>query len=141
MSANSDQAAAGPTTTTFPALPSPPFIHTPGLDNLRDAGGYAIGSIPGKAVRRGILFRSADLTKLDDNGVATLQRLGITHVYDLRSVVELAKRDGAIREVEGATRVFAPVFTDKDYSPEALALRFRNYSDGPEVSHFALVLP
>ncbi|KAL2255637.1 hypothetical protein VTK26DRAFT_2972 [Humicola hyalothermophila] len=141
MAANSARAAAAThtstaTATTFPALPSPPFIHAPGLDNLRDAGGYAIASVPGKAVRRGILFRAADPTRLQDSGVAVLQRLGITHVYDLRSVVELARAGGdqaaAPRAWDGATRVFVPVFLDKDYSPEALALRFRNYSDGPE---------
>lgn len=118
-------------------LPSPPFVHAPGVANLRDAGGYAIGSRPGKAVRRGVLFRSADLTRLDDEGAAALGRLGITHVFDLRSVVELARAAGGQplpSAWQGVTRVFAPVFLDKDYSPEALALRFRDYSDGPEVS-------
>jgi hypothetical protein len=116
-------------------LPSPPFIHVPGLANLRDAGGYVIEGQPGKAVRRGVLFRSADLTRLEDEGVALLRPLGITHVFDLRSVTELA-RDGhpPPQTWEGAARVFVPVFLDKDYSPEALAVRFRNYSDGPEVS-------
>ncbi|KAL2020475.1 hypothetical protein VTK56DRAFT_8360 [Thermocarpiscus australiensis] len=116
-------------------LPSPPFIHIPGLDNLRDAGGYAIASQPGKMIRRGVLFRSADPSNLDDEGVAALRRLGITHVFNLRSVVEEAKSAGErpkARGWEGVTRVFAPVFLDKDYSPEALALRFRHYSDGPD---------
>lgn len=119
----------------LPNLPSPPFIHVPGLANLRDAGGYAIEGKPGKVVRRGVLFRSADLTKLEDEGIAVLRPLGITHVFDLRSQTEL-ERDGhtEARTWEGAARVFVPVFLDKDYSPEALAVRFRNYSDGPEVS-------
>ncbi len=34
---------------------------------------------------------------------------------------------------DGATRVYVPVFTSKDYSSKALAVRFRQYSDGPEV--------
>lgn len=119
-----------------PSLPSPPFIIAPGLANLRDAGGYAIEGMPGKAIRRGVLFRAADLTRLEDEGVATLQRLGITRVFDLRSVVELAKAQGGDdlpKSWEGATRAFVPVFLDKDYSPEALALRFTAYGDGPEV--------
>jgi hypothetical protein len=118
-------------------LPSPPFIVAPGLANLRDAGGYAIEGAPGKAIRRGLLFRSADLTRLEDDGVAALQQLGITHVFDLRSTIELAKIEGGDalpQSWEGATRAFVPVFTDKDYSPEALALRFTAYGAGPTVS-------
>ncbi|KAK4248695.1 protein-tyrosine phosphatase-like protein [Corynascus novoguineensis] len=126
-SSNSDRA------TVPPDLPSPPFLHVPGLANLRDAGGYAIQGKPGKAVRRGVIFRSADLTQLEDEGVAVLRLLGITHVFDLRSVTELEKAGHPPPKTwEGAARVFVPVFLDKDYSPEALALRFRNYSDGPE---------
>ncbi|KAK4683004.1 hypothetical protein QC764_121230 [Podospora pseudoanserina] len=113
-------------------LPTPPFIHAPGIENLRDAGGYPVESQNGKAVRRGILFRAADPTHLDEEGVAILQRLGITHIFDLRSLVELAKGREQPREWEGARRVPTPVFLDKDYSPEALALRLRNYSVGTE---------
>lgn len=123
-------------TTVPPDLPSPPFLHVPGLANLRDAGGYAIQGKPGKAVRRGVIFRSADLTQLEDEGIAVLRPLGITHVFDLRSVTELEKAGHPPPKTwEGAARVFVPVFLDKDYSPEALALRFRNYSNGPEVSY------
>lgn len=116
-------------------LPSPPFIHVPGVVNLRDAGGYAIQGQPGKAVRRGIVFRSADLSRLEDEGITVLRELGITHVFDLRSLPELAKANGQQPKTwEGATRVFVPVFLDRDYSPEVLALRFRNYTEGREVS-------
>lgn len=94
-----------------------------------------MASQPTKMVRRGVLFRSADPARLESDGVAVLQRLGVTHVFDLRSVVELAKAgDEKPREWQDVTRVFVPVFLDRDYSPEALALRFRSYSDGPEVS-------
>ncbi|KAK0725765.1 protein-tyrosine phosphatase-like protein [Lasiosphaeris hirsuta] len=118
-------------------LPTPPFIITPGLDNLRDVGGYSLAAEPDKAIRRGVLFRSADLTQLGDKGVAVLHQLSISHVFDLRSVAEL-KRDGSSPEYAqlpagwGAQRVFVPVFRDEDYSPEALAVRFRNYSDGAQ---------
>ncbi|KAL2183544.1 hypothetical protein L209DRAFT_563763 [Thermothelomyces heterothallicus CBS 203.75] len=124
-------------------LPSPPFVHVPGLVNLRDAGGYAIQGKPGRAVRRGVIFRSADLRQLEDEGIAALRKLGITHVFDLRSVTELAKAGNQPPETwEGAARVFVPVFLDKDYSPEALALRFRNYSEGTEgfVNAYAAIL-
>ena len=121
---------------TGDTLPSPPFISLPDLDNLRDAGGYPIANQPGKSVRRGIVFRAAEPSQVDEAGATILtNHLGITHIYDLRSELELAKQPGLAWDAGGrAKRVFVPVFTDKDYSPEALARRFGNYSDGPEVS-------
>ena len=130
---NPDGAAAQSHTPTHTTPHSPPFIHVAGVDNLRDAGGYAIEGQPGKAVRRGVIFRSAHLTDLEDDGVATLQQLGVTHVFDLRAFPEIAK-EGRSRAWEGATSQLLPVFLSQDYRPEALAVRFRNYSDGPEVS-------
>lgn len=123
-------------------LPSPPFVSIPGLDNLRDAGGYPIAGQPGKAVKRGIVFRAAEPSKVDEAGATILtEQLGITHIYDLRSQVEIAKQPDLAWDAGGrAKRVFVPVFTDKDYSPEALAVRFGNYSDGPEVSGLSLSL-
>ena len=37
-----------------------------------------------------------------------------------------------MKEWEGCERVFVPVFADLDYSPEALALRFKQYFGGVE---------
>jgi len=116
------------------SLPSPPFIHAPGIANLRDAGGYALSHQPGKAIRRGILYRAADPTRLEPEGVAVLQGLGVTHIFDLRSQKELDSGVEQPKEWEGAKRVFVPVFLDKDYSPAALADRFGLYSSGREVS-------
>lgn len=129
-------------------LPSPPFVLAPGLANLRDAGGYAIASQagePGRAVRRGVLFRSADLSQVTDAAIATLRQLGIKRVFDLRSSVEIGHASADNKSVEtpgqlpldwhDAERVFVPVFLDFDYSPEAIATRFGNYSSGTHVSH------
>ncbi|KAI1493204.1 tyrosine phosphatase [Biscogniauxia mediterranea] len=41
---------------------------------------------------------------------------------------ELATKGWKIKEWEGARRVYVPVFLDLDYSPEALALRYKNYT-------------
>ncbi|KAK3372044.1 tyrosine phosphatase [Podospora didyma] len=143
MAANADDmanesASPGPQVVVLPSgtkLPSPPFIHAPGLDNLRDAGGYAVSGSPGKIIRRGVLFRGADPSKLTEEGVAVVSnQLGITHIFDLRSTLEL-ERDGASavgKPWPGATRSFLPVFLDRDYSPEALVERFMNYSYGTE---------
>ncbi|KAL2269361.1 hypothetical protein VTJ83DRAFT_1545 [Remersonia thermophila] len=145
-----------PLTATLPqespaSLPSPPFLHVPGLVNLRDAGGHSVVVVGGgddshATVRRGVLYRSADLTALGDEGRAALARLGIARVFDLRSAVELSKTGEPVPPPAdvwpGATRLFVPVFLEKDYSPEALATRFRAYSDGPEgfVKAYAAIL-
>lgn len=68
-----------------------------------------------------------------DEGVRIMtEDLHIAKVYDLRSQTEI-DRDTAqggrhVREWAGAERVFAPVFGHEDYSPEAIALRFSNFS-------------
>ena len=121
------------------SLPSPPFIEVEGLPNLRDLGGYATKD--DRSVRRGVVWRSAaPSNKITDEGFKQIKELGLTGVYDVRSTTEIEKSEkagkGGIIVFEGAKRVFAPVFTDKDYSPENLALRFSHYQSGtPEVSN------
>ncbi|KAH8838444.1 hypothetical protein MCOR27_006650 [Pyricularia oryzae] len=137
-------AAGGP-----PAELTPPFHHIPGLPNFRDIGGYAAAAAADaadasgqqqqqqhgqKLFRRNLVFRASEPSKLTDEGVAKLQELGITHVFDLRSADEVKSREGwvgsKIREWDGAQRVFAPVFTEEDYSPEAIARRWGQFSEG-----------
>jgi protein-tyrosine phosphatase len=57
-----------------------------GAWNFRDVGdGIA-------ALRPGRLFRSGELSRLDDDGRATLRQLGITDVADLRATREVTRR-------------------------------------------------
>jgi protein-tyrosine phosphatase len=58
----------------------------PGAWNFRDVADGA------SALRPGRLFRSSELSRLDDDGRATLRRLGITDVADLRATREVARR-------------------------------------------------
>ena len=58
----------------------------PGAWNFRDVAD-AVG-----ALRPGRLFRSRELSRLDDNGRDTLRRLGITDVVDLRAAREVERR-------------------------------------------------
>ncbi|PVH86196.1 hypothetical protein DL98DRAFT_650255 [Cadophora sp. DSE1049] len=118
-------------------LPSPPFINVPGIHNFRDIGGYPISSSSNHSVRRSAVYRCADPSKITEEGITVAQELGITHVYDLRSNNEIERNKaagrGGVVQWEGCERVFAPVFEDRDYSPEALASRFKDYaSGGPE---------
>ncbi|KZZ89245.1 Protein-tyrosine/Dual-specificity phosphatase [Ascosphaera apis ARSEF 7405] len=108
-----------------PKLPTPPFIILPGIDNLRDIGGYPIA--PKGSVRRGFLYRSAHLASLtDETATALAKDLGIKTIYDFRSNTENERVPSC--DVPGVTRVHIPVFPEKDASPEAIALRFQNYS-------------
>jgi len=66
----------------------------PGAWNFRDvADGVA-------ALRPGRLFRSSELSRLDDDGRATMRRLRISDVVDLRAAREVARR-GPGRVPEG----------------------------------------
>lgn len=58
----------------------------PGAWNFRDVADGVT------AVRPGRLFRSSELSRLDDEGRATLRQLGITDVADLRAAREVARR-------------------------------------------------
>jgi protein-tyrosine phosphatase len=58
----------------------------PGAWNFRDVADAAAGLRPGR------LFRSSELSRLDDDGRAALLSLGITDVADLRATREVARR-------------------------------------------------
>jgi protein-tyrosine phosphatase len=66
---------------------SPPHERLSGAWNFRDVAETA-------AMRPGLLFRSSELSKLDDAGRRALIELGIGDVADLRSPAELARRGG-----------------------------------------------
>jgi protein-tyrosine phosphatase len=57
-----------------------------GAWNFRDVADSVDGLRPGR------VFRSGELSHLDDDGRATLRRLGITDVADLRAAREVARR-------------------------------------------------
>ena len=124
-------------------LPSPPFITVAGIPNFRDLGGYPVASPANHSIRREVIYRCAEPSQVTKDGISTMQRLGITHIYDLRSNNEIERAEaagrGGVVEWEGCERVFAPVFTDKDYSPQNLAVRYKDYSTtGTEVSFLCI---
>ena len=61
----------------------PNHVQLTGTSNFRDVGGYLTAD--GKRVRKGVLYRSDQLTNLSRNDLATLSDLGLSRVYDLRS--------------------------------------------------------
>jgi len=58
----------------------------PGAWNFRDVADGTSGLRPGR------LFRSSELSRLEDDGRATLRELGITDIADLRASREVARR-------------------------------------------------
>jgi protein tyrosine/serine phosphatase len=129
-------------------LPSPPFFNVPNIANLRDAA-YSL-STPDGSIRKGLLFRSAEVVRLDRAGWDAVHALGVGHVFDLRSSTEVAKgwsnapdskgdetacASGSDPEwlqamrAAGVQRTWVPVFRTQDYSPEKIALRYQKYMD------------
>jgi len=112
---------------------SPPFVHVEGIHNFRDLGGYVTrfhtDSQP-QSVRRNFIFRCAEPSKVTPGGVEKLKSLSITTFFDLRSSPELEKMKARtpVVHIEGIERQFVPVFADKDYSPEQIALRYKDYA-------------
>ncbi|EUC28439.1 hypothetical protein COCCADRAFT_109175 [Bipolaris zeicola 26-R-13] len=125
-------------------LPNPPFYTIPNINNLRDAS-LSLTTTSGSRIRPHILFRSAEVSKLDVAGWTAVHSLGISHVFDLRSKPEVDKgwagivgkdasgdddvRPGWLQAMEqaGVARSWVPVFEESDYSPERLAERYSKY--------------
>jgi protein tyrosine/serine phosphatase len=110
----------------------PPFINIPTLPNLRDAGGYPTAT--SGAVRKRVLYRSADPSRASLGDLQTINtELGISAIFDLRSLPEI-ERAGTLPSYEEnlaqyptVKRKWTPVFKAQDYSPEAVAVRFKDY--------------
>ncbi|OQO02377.1 hypothetical protein B0A48_11931 [Cryoendolithus antarcticus] len=119
------------------SLPSPPFIEIEGIANFRDIGGYPTTS--SKKVRNGLVYRAADPSKVTLEGLKKMkEELGITTIFDFRSLPELQRTGPEWADVEtdhpdpfapyGITRHWTPVFAAQDYGPEQVALRYKHYT-------------
>lgn len=83
-----------------------PFI--PGIMNLRDVGGYPTAE--GGRVVLGRLYRSGQLNFEDEAGRAAFASLGVTTVFDLRSVAECRARPDCVPA--GISQVHLDVLAD-----------------------------
>lgn len=61
-------------------------VHLQGASNFRDIGGYRAHN--GQTIRRGLLYRSAELSQLTAHDQHTLQTLKVVNSIDLRSHFE-----------------------------------------------------
>jgi protein-tyrosine phosphatase len=80
-----------------------------GIANLRDLGGWRAAD--GRAVRHGVVFRSAGLGWAEPADLAGVAALGIATVYDLRS--ERERAESPERLPTGATGVVVDVLGDQ----------------------------
>jgi len=125
-----------------PANLPPPFVYLPNLANLRDAGGHPIANST-SVVRSKHIFRSADPSLCTSDEIQFMhEKLGIEHIFDLRSGPEFEKQgpevvagfDDRVKSysatINGPKKIYrhwTPAFQNEDYSPESIALRFRDY--------------
>lgn len=106
----------------------------PGAWNFRDVADGAT------ALRPGRLFRSSELSRLDDDGRAMLRRLGITDVADLRAAREVARRGpGLVPDGVKIHLLPVPDLSEKEAEAaapheEAFQRLLRGESDGSEKS-------
>ena len=85
------------------------------LPNLRDLGGWPARG--GGRVRRGLLYRSNDLSRLNGDGLAAVARLGLHTVYDLRTRAERTAQPD--RVPAGAEHIVIDVLADAPASAPA----------------------
>lgn len=62
-----------------------PAVRFEGIDNFRDIGGYPAGD---RRTRRGLVFRSGDLSRATEADLVALAGLGIGTIVDLRRPIE-----------------------------------------------------
>ncbi|KAI0134059.1 protein-tyrosine phosphatase-like protein [Xylariales sp. AK1849] len=95
--AETDTAQEIPKEKFGPVITNPPFVFVDGTFNTRD-----LGLVPNSPLKAGFAYRSGALTQLTDNGKAVIAgKLGIKHVFDLRSPEERSRGpDPEIPDVE-----------------------------------------
>lgn len=112
-------------------------MNTPGapiefarLPNLRDAGGWPTSD--GRRVRRGLVYRSTALDRLDESDAAAFAALGVRTVVDFRTEPERRARPD--RVPEGVRMVVADVLADSALSAPARLQGF--FADPATASEF-----
>lgn len=65
-----------------------------GVVNFRDMGG--LGTLDGRKIKKGILFRAAELTGLTDEDITYLETLDLKYIFDYRSDFEAEEKPDPI---------------------------------------------
>ncbi|KAJ7068614.1 protein-tyrosine phosphatase-like protein [Mycena amicta] len=107
-----------------------PFVPIDGVINVRDLGLLPSHLYPNLITKPHLLYRSAELSAITEEGKRQLKALGITQVFDLRSDTEIEKYKAPLPVIEGVSVNHVPVFKKEDYSPEMMAKRYQLYASG-----------
>jgi len=99
--------------------------------NLRDLGGYETAD--GATVRRGLVYRSNQLSDISESDMKKLSALGLKVDYDLRTEEEKEKRPDELPE--GVEYVHLDVLAD---SPQAGPAQLENLMKDPQAANEAL---
>ena len=83
--------------------------------NLRDLGGWPTSD--GRQVRSGVVYRSAELSRLHGDDLAAFAELGVRTVYDLRTAAEVAHQPDALPE--GTSSEVLDVLADAEHAAPA----------------------
>lgn len=111
-----------------------------GAANFRDIGGYAASD--GRHVRRGLIYRSSQLSELTANDYVQLHALGITLVCDFRTDGERRRSPTRWQGQASPAMMHAPILEDADIvmSPERLrALASRDSAETLGASYERMV--
>ncbi|MGW3482573.1 tyrosine-protein phosphatase [Rhodococcus indonesiensis] len=109
----SDSAAGSPARTSGPGL------EPKSIPNLRDIGGWATRD--GASVRRGVVYRSTDLSRVTDADAPVLEGLGLTAVVDLRTAAE--REAAPDRMPAGARHLPLDVLADREHGSIAAHMK------------------
>ncbi len=112
------------------AVMAPRLVPLEGVQNFRDIGGYRTSD--GRRVKWGLIYRSAELSRLTPQDLVEITGLNIQSVHDLRSLEERRS------EPTAWTGTQSPRFIAHDYTMDmaALADLFRNVTT-PELARDA----
>lgn len=105
------------------------IVRLEGVSNFRDLGGYKTKD--GRRVKKGLLFRSADLTNMTDKDKAVLQSLKIKYFFDFRDVQEANIRPDPMIEGIKYERVAANNYVQEaptNYTIEDVAHTYKEFN-------------
>lgn len=83
-------------------------IFLKGTFNFRDLGGYKTKE--GRTVKKGMLFRSGNLSRLTEKDIVIVNQLGIRKICDLRGVDEIEKFPDPV--IDGAAWHHTPILSE-----------------------------
>ena len=116
----------------YQAMATSAFVDVEGVDNFRDLGGYleSIDTHKDVRVRRGVVYRSAHISRITPNGAEQLRNgLKLKRIFDLRSYPELSDSEDMSSYdnlTPGVERVVLPVFPEQGFSPYDLVERYQD---------------